>query len=252
MDPGYYVAAGSLNARSLQLDVLSNNLANVQSVGYKTERSFFSLFNKAASSLRQLPMSKPLNDGTLVAQRGLDMSQGPLQPTGRPFDVAIEGDGFLQLQTPRGVRLTRDGRLKLGKEGQLQALDGSPVLGKNGQPLVLDPALPDFSIGADGTLTQGTDASNQQVVGQLELKAFRDPSRMNRVGNLRFEPGGEPEVPCTATVAQGNLEQSGVDIAACMVDMVRINRLFEMSLKVASTISNDLDQRATNDLTGMR
>lgn len=252
MDPGYYVAAGSLNARSLQLEVVSNNLANAQSVGYKSERSYFTIFNKAAASLRNLPLSKDLNDGTVIAQRGLDMSQGATRFTGRSFDLAIEGDGFFVVQTAQGNRLTRDGRMKLGKDGQLQALDGNPILGKNGQPIQVDATLPQLTIGADGTVSQGNSTQDQKVVGQLDLKAYANPSALVRLGALRFDPSGQAEKPPQATVAQGYLEESGVDIAACMVDMVRINRLFEMSLKVASTISNDLDSRATNDLTGLR
>jgi flagellar basal-body rod protein FlgF len=252
MDPGYYVAAGSLNARSVQLEVLANNLANVQTVGYKKEQTFFSTFNKAAASLRKLPLTKDVNDGTVLAQRGVDMSQGATQSTGRAFDLAIEGNGFFVIQTPQGNRLTRDGRLKLGKDGQLQALDGSPVLGKNGQFITLDPSLPRMLVAADGTISQGTDQQNQKVVGQLGLKNYANPSSMTRVGNLRFDPGTQAEVAATGTLAQGYLEQSGVDVAACMVEMIRINRLFEMSLKVASTLTNDFDSRATNDLAGLR
>lgn len=252
MDPGYYVAAGSLNARSVQLDVLANNLANSQSVGYKGERTFFSIFNKAAGSARKLPMSKDLNDGTVLAQRGLDMTQGALQPTGRPFDLAIEGDAFFVVQTPRGNRLTRDGRMKVNQDGQLQALDGSPLLGKNGQPITLDPSQSQFFVGPDGTISQGVEPQDQRVVGQLDLKAYADPSALERVGHLRFDPGRQVERATSATVHQGHLEQSGVDIAACMVEMIRINRLFEMSQKVASTLSNDLDARAVNDLAGLR
>jgi flagellar basal body rod protein FlgG len=252
MDPGYYVAAGSLNARSFQLEVLSNNLANAQTVGYKKEQTYFSIFNKAAASLRNLPMSKDVNDGTVLAQRGLDMTQGPTQYTGRDFDLAIEGDAFFVVRTPQGNRLTRDGRLKIGKEGQIQAMDGSPLLGKNGQPITLDGTLSGMSVAADGTVSQGTGPQDQKVLGQLELKAYANPSALTRTGNLRFDAGSQPEAPPKAAINQGNLEQSGVDIAACMVEMIRINRLFEMSLKVASTISNDLDARATSDLAGLR
>ncbi len=252
MDPGYYVAAGSLNARSFQLEVLSNNLANAQTVGYKKEQTYFSIFNKASASLRNLPRTKDVNEGTVLAQKGMDMSQGSLQSTGRDFDLAIEGDAFFVVRTPQGNRLTRDGRLKIGREGQLQAMDGSPLLGKNGQPISLDTTLPGMSVSQDGSISQGTGPLDQKVIGQLDLKAYADPSALTRVGNLRFDPGTQAEVPSRATVAQGNLEQSGVDIAACMVEMIRINRLFEMSLKVASTISNDLDARATGDLAGQR
>ena len=247
-----YSSASGMQSQQLNLDTISNNLANAQTVGYKKEHTYFSIFNKASASLRKLPHTKDVNDGTVLAQRGIDMSQGATKPTGRNLDLAIEGDAFFVVQTAQGPRLTRDGRLKLGKDGQLQAMDGNPMLGKNGQPIVLDESLPQMTVGADGTISQGTTSQDQKVVGQLDLKAYAEPSALVRSGALRFDPTGQAETSPKATVAQGYLEQSGVDIAACMVEMIRINRLFEMSLKVASAISNDLDARATNDLAGIR
>src|SRR5512145_813867 len=124
MDPAYYVAASSLNARSFQLETLSNNLANSNTVGYKTERSFFSLFNKAQASSRNLPLTKHVNDGTVLAERGVDFAQGTLYPTKRSLDLAVDGNAFLVVQAPEGVRVTRDGRLQIGPDGQIQSADG--------------------------------------------------------------------------------------------------------------------------------
>jgi flagellar basal body rod protein FlgG len=247
MDPAYYVAAGSLKARSFHLETLSNNLANTNTVGYKTERSFFSVFNKARGSSRNLPLTPSVNDGTVLAQRGMDFSQGPSKPTGRNLDLAIEGNAFFMIQTPQGPRATRDGRFQLGPKGEIQTLDGSPVLGKNGQPLKINPTGGAFTFGLDGTLQQ-----DQTVLGQLDLKAYKTPAALPRTGSNRYDPTGVEEAPATATVTQGYLEQSGVDVASTMVDMIRINRLFEMSMKVASTITNDLDARSINDIAAAR
>ncbi len=247
MDPAYYVAAGSLKARSFHLETLSNNLANSNTVGYKTERSFFSVFNKARSSGRNLPLSQAVNDGTVLAQRGMDFSQGTSKPTGRNLDLAIEGNAFFMIQTPQGPQATRDGRFQLGPKGELQALDGASVLGKNGQPLQINPEGGAFTVGPDGTLQQG-----QTVLGRLDLRAYKTSSALPRMGSNRYDPTGLQEAPATATVSQGYLEQSGVDVASTMVDMIRLNRLFEMSLKVASTITNDLDARSINDIAAAR
>ena len=243
MDPGYYVAAGSLKARSFQLDVVANNLANAATVGYKPDQAFFAVFNKAGGSGRKLPLSGYLNDGVVFAETGVVTEQGSLRATGRPLDLAMEGNAFLTIQTPAGVRVTRDGRLQLGKDGQLQAMDGNPVLGKNGQPILVDPKNGNVSVTTDGTVSQ-----KEQVLGQLDLKAFEKAGSLKRTGALRFDPAGATEAPIKGTVTQGHLEQSGVDAASTMVEMIRLNRLFELSMKVASTISNDLDARSINDV----
>lgn len=243
MDPAYYVAAGSLKARSYQLDVVSNNLANADTVGYKGERSFFTIYNKAAAEGRGLPLTKHVNHGTIFVTKGMDFSQGTLKTTGRKLDLAISGDGFFMVKTPEGNRATRDGRFQLGKDGQITALDGAPLLGKDGLPITVDPAAGTFEVLADGTVQQGAN-----TVGEIGLKAFARTSELNRTGANRYEPGDNKEVPPTGTINQGTLEQSGVDVASCMMDMIRINRLFEMSMKVASTLANDLDARSISDV----
>ncbi len=247
MDPAYYVAAGSLKARSFHLDTLSNNLANANTVGFKSEQTFFSIFNKAQASSRNLPLTKYVNDGTVLAQRGMDFSQGANKATGRNLDLAIEGNAFFMIQTPQGVQATRDGRFQLGAKGQLQALDGSPVLGKNGSNIQIDSQKAAFSVAPDGTISQGI-----EVLGQLDLRAYKNPVALARMGANRYDPTGLQDAPATATVSQGYLEQSGVDMATAMVDMIRLNRLFELSLKVASTLSNDMDARSINDIASGR
>ena len=122
-------------------------------------------------------------------------------------------------------------------------MDGNPVLGKNGQPIVIDPKNGNVSISADGSVSQ-----KEQVLGQLDLKAFEKAGSLRRTGALRFDPTGATEAPLKGTVTQGHLEQSGVDAASTMVEMIRLNRLYELSLKVASTLSNDLDSRSINDV----
>lgn len=243
MDPAYYVAAGSLKARSFQLDVISNNLANAATTGYKPEKSFFSVFNKAKDSGRGLPLSGYLNDGTVLASKGTDFSQGTLKSTGRSMDLALEGPGFFMVQTPSGVLATRNGNLTMSKTGALQTLDGYAVMGKNGRPITLDPTNTAFTVLADGTVMQG-----QEAAGQIDLRDYTQPDRLQRMGNTTFDPSGSPVKAATATVVQGSLEQSGVDMATCMIDMIRLQRIFDMSTKVASTITNDMDARSISDV----
>lgn len=243
MDPAYYVAAGSLKARSFQLEVVANNLANSATVGYKPDRAFFSVFNKAKESGRRLPLSGPLNDGVVFGETGVITDQGTLRPTARNLDMALQGEGFFLVRTPQGVRATRDGRFQMGVDGILQALDGSPVLGKNGQTITLDPKGGELTVTPDGGLSQGGNA-----LVALDIKSYENAGALPRVGNLRFDPTNAKELPTKATVQAGVLEQSSVDMPSAMVEMIRLNRLFELSMKVASTLSNDLDARSINDI----
>jgi len=243
MDPAYYVAAGSLKARAYQLDTISNNLANSATVAYKPEKSFFAIFNKAAADGRGLPLSGYLNDGTVLASRGTDFSQGTLKPTGRTMDLALEGSGFFLIRSSAGVQATRDGRMTMGKGGQLTTLDGAAVLGKNGQPITLDPTNPGFTVLADGTVQQGAETR-----GQINIQDYANPDVLQRAGANRFDTAGAIPKASQATVTQGSLEQSGVDMATCMIDMIRMNRLYDMSMKVASTITNDMDARSISDV----
>ena len=242
MDPAYYVAAGSLKARSFQLDLVSNNLANAATVGYKPEKSFFSVYNKAKAAGRGLPLTPYVDDGTVMAQTGVDFAQGAQRSTGRNLDLSIEGNAFFMIRTPQGIQATRDGQFQIGKGGQLEAMDGSPLMGKNSLPIQIDPAAGAVKVLADGSVQQA-----ENTVGQLDLQAFANPGSLQRAGANRFLPSGA-QAASSATVIQGSLEQSSVDISTCMIDMIRLNRLFEMSMKVASTITNDMDAKSISDI----
>jgi flagellar basal body rod protein FlgG len=243
VDPAYYVAAGSVKARSYQLELVANNLANSSTVGYKPEKSFFSVYNKAKAEGRGLPLTRYVDDGTVLAESGTDFSQGTLRKTGRTLDLALQGNGFFVVQTAKGPRATRDGQFQMGKDGQVTAMDGSPLLGKNNRPIQLDPAGGAVTVLADGTVMQGAEA-----VGEIQLKAYANSNALKREGVNRYDPAGGGDAAASATVSQGCLEDSGVDLATCMIDMIRLNRLFEMSMKVASTIVNDMDARSISDI----
>jgi len=242
VDPAYYVAAGSLKARSFQLDLVSNNLANAATVGYKPERSFFSVYNKAKADGHGLPLTPYVDDGTIVAQSGVDFSQGVARTTGRSLDLAIEGNAFFLVKTAQGIQATRDGRFQIGANGQLQALDGAVLMGKNSLPIQIDPEGGPVKVLADGSVQQG-----ENNPGQIDLQAFANPGALQRAGANRFSASGD-RTATAATVTQGALEQSSVDLSSCMIDMIRLNRLFEMSMKVASTVANDMDAKSISDI----
>jgi flagellar basal body rod protein FlgG len=225
------------------MDIVSNNLANAATVGYKPERTFFSVYNKAKDEGRGLPLTPYVNDGSIIAQSGIDFSQGSARTTGRSLDLAIDGNAFFMIRTPQGIQATRDGRFMIGKNGQLTTQDGYPVLGNNNLPIPIDPAGGPVAVLADGTVQQG-----DATPGQIALRAVANPSALTRLGANRYDLTGSTTAPANATVTQGALEQSGVDMASCMIDMVRLNRMFEMSMKVASTVTNDMDEKCITDI----
>lgn len=247
MDPAYYVAASSLKARSMQLEVVSNNLANSDRIGYKPEMTFMSVFNKASKEGRNLPLDRYVNDGTVLANRGVDMRTGNMKPTTRELDLATDGNAFFPVQTPQGLRVTRDGRFQLGPTGRIESLDGNPLLGKNGQPIQTVPFAGKVQILEDGTVQQAG-----ETLARIDMRAYKEPHRLLRTGDTRFDPTGLEAAPAKGKVLQGYLEESSADVPTAMIDMIRLNRLFEMSMKVASTLTNDLDARSINDIAMQR
>ena len=109
--------------------------------------------------------------------------------------------------------------------------------------IAIDPAGGPVKVLADGSVQQG-----DTTAGQIDLQAFANPSTLQRAGSNRFTTAGATPAAATGTVVQGSLEQSSVDLSSCMVDMIRLNRLFEMSMKVASTITNDMDAHSISDV----
>ncbi len=146
-----------------------------------------------------------MDDGTLIAQSGVDFSQGVTKTTKRSLDLAIEGNGFFMVKTPQGTQATRDGRFQIGTNGQLQALDGATLMGKNNLPIQIDPAGGPVQVGTDGTVQQG-----ETTAGQIDLQAFANPGSLQRAGANRFIPSG-PQAAVTATRHPGRpgAEQRG-------------------------------------------
>jgi flagellar basal body rod protein FlgG len=242
MDPAYYVAAGSLKARAYHLDVVANNLANADTVGYKTERAFFTIFNKAKDYRRHLPLTQYVNEGTIYPQKDLSFEQGPTKLTQRELDLALEGNAFFSIQTPQGMLLTRDGRFTLGTGGELMTLDGHLVMGRNGA-ITLSRTGGAPLVRSDGAIFQ-----DDNFIDQLDLKSYADTAPIERAGWGRFTPGDAEEGEVTGRVLQGYLEQSATNMPNAMVEMIRLNRLFEMSQKIASTLANDLDARSISSI----
>jgi len=210
------------------LAVISNNLANVNTNGFKGDQT---LFEEYLTSGAHEDNFKPADRRvSYVQDRGIfhDLTQGALQKTSNPLDVAISGDGFLTVQTAGGERYTRDGNLQVNSTGQLVTNSGDAVLGTSG-PIVFQPTDHDINIAQDGTITvvQGNSRTDS-IRGKLRLVSFSDAQKLRKEGsNLYSVPAGvEAKADTGSTVRQGFIEKSNVNSVAEMSRMIEVTRAY--------------------------
>jgi flagellar basal-body rod protein FlgF len=232
MDPLLISAASGMKARMESLDMLANNMANTGTVGFKTDKEFYGLYEQ------QLPV---------IQQQWTDFSQGTLTPTGNALDLALVGQGFFALNSPGGIVYTRNGQFQLSKSNQLQTADGytlRDILNK-GQPITVDPTQP-IDIGKDGVVQQ-----SGETVGQIEISAIDSPSQaLSKLGSSYFAYSTQPAQvnPDPATeVHQGAVEQSNVPAADSAVRLISVMRQFEM-LQKAMLVGADMDKQAVEEV----
>ena len=221
-----------------QMDVVANNVANVNTSGYKADKSLFQEYLKSGAHEdnfvgRDRNVSYVQDSGTFK-----DFSQGPTEQTKNPLDVAVDGGGFLVVQTPAGERYTRDGGLQVNNQGQLVTAAGNPVLGNSG-PIVFQPTDHDVSIAADGNITVLEGINRIDAVrGKLRLVSFADAQKLLKEGNNLYAAGTAAAQPDTASkVRQGFVEKSNVNSVAEMSRMIEVTRTY-------TQISNLLQQQS--------
>jgi flagellar basal body rod protein FlgG len=231
-------AASGMRSRMQSLDLLANNLANVETGGYKADREFYSVYSSAEAEavdrneIAELPV---------IQKQWTDLSPGSLQPTYNPFDLAVDGEGMFAIRTARGIRYTRNGSFRLSPAGVLTTADGSPVGSVNGRPIALDRNLP-FSVAADGTVQQAGGTA-----GRILIQSF-DATSLAREGGSYFVPvAGVTPKPALGSIVQGKVERSNVSAAESAVRLVEITRQFEM-LQKAATVGGDLNRKAIEEV----
>src|SRR5260221_1344055 len=199
MNYGLYSIFLGMRSRQNTLEAQANNIANASTAGFKAERLIYSsVAAKNGSGDKQ-----NLVVGVSTSS-GIDFSEGSIQQTGRSMDVAIEGDGFFQIQTPRGVRYTRAGNLTTNAEGQLVTKNGALVVGDSGP----------ITISKDGELAIGQDGSlsvAEQVSDKLKIVRFNNPAAaLTKEGDALFAATGaeQPQESVDAKIVQGSLENS--------------------------------------------
>lgn len=228
-----------MRARMESLELLANNLANVETGGYKADREFYSLFTSADATAD--PLSGSSTTLPVIQRHWTDQAQGELRTTGNPLDVALDGPGFFGVQTARGIRYTRNGSFRVSPQGQLTTADGSRLRAVGGGAITIDSALP-VQIEQDGSVKQGS-----QTVAQLEVVSFGDGEIEKEGANYFLAAGGAQPKPSKARVQQGRLEGSNVGSAESAVRLVAIMRQFEM-LQKAVSIGNDFNKHAIEEV----
>jgi flagellar basal-body rod protein FlgF len=211
-----------------QMDVVANNVANMNTTGFKAQRTLFEEYlSPRAHEDNFVGRDRRVS---YVQDRATfhDFSSGPLEQTKNPLDVAIDGNAFLVVQTPAGERYTRDGALQINNQGQLVTASGNQVLGTNG-PIVFQPTDKEVSIAADGNISvlEGT-STVDSLRGKLRLVSFANAQQLMKEGsNLYVAAAGVAAQPDTkAQIRQGYVEKSNVNSVMEMTRMIDVTRAY--------------------------
>lgn len=254
MNRALRTAATGMVGQQMNVDIIANNLANVNTTGFKKSRPEFqdlmyqtlrTTGATAGAGIRQ-PMEVQVGNGAVPVATPKDFTQGDIAPTNNPLDVAIQGEGFFQIRRPDGTfAYTRDGTLKMSSDGMLVTAQGYIV-----EPgLSLPGETTSVSIARDGTIeaTAVGDAAPVKV-GQVELAKFVNPAGLHAVGNNLFVETPASGAPMTGGAGsegfgelhQGYLESSNVDVVEEMVSMIVAQRAYEINSKTIKTVEDML------------
>lgn len=251
MHAALWVSKTGLDAQQTDISVISNNLANASTIGYKKSRAVFEdlLYQNinqpggVSSQNTELPAGLMLGAGTKVVATQKEFSQGNLQSTQNPLDMMIEGDGFFEVQLPDGdTAYTRNGQFMLDEDGQIV----TPGSGYPVQPVItIPPDAKSITVSAEGEVSVRLPGQAENaVVGQLNMSNFINPQGLEPMGqNMYRETGvsgaavqGTPGLDGLGTVRQGALETSNVNVTEELVNLIESQRVYEMNSKVISAV----------------
>ncbi|MDO5293283.1 MAG: flagellar basal-body rod protein FlgF [bacterium] len=246
MVKGLYSAYTGLLSEQKRLDIVSNNVANAATVGYKKEGVTNQAFGELlAIKTKDASVDQSIGSmslGTKLGEVYTNYDQGSLQETGNTFDLAVSGNGFFQVAVAdkngnETTKYTRDGSFKLDSNGYILDSDGNHLIGENGYVQVPD---------TNGTIAidaSGAVYCNNVQVDTIELKDFEDYNYLKKYGNNLYDAvDGAEEKDASGNVLQGYLEQSNVQTVEEMVNMITITRAYETNQKVMNTMDSMLDK----------
>ena len=242
---GIYTAATGMIAETIRTDTIANNLANVNTSGYKKDitvnKDFSTMLIHRINDGKGAPAIGHLGIGTAVDEIATSHAPGPVRPTGNKLDVAIAGKGFFVIATPNGERYTRDGSFTRNVQGELVTQDGYRVSGANG-PILIPDIANRIDIAPDGRVL-----ADDVEVGSLNIVQFQNEKQLLKQGaNLYIANGADPQT-VTGQIEQGYLEQSNVNVVAEMVNLIAAYRAYEVSSKTVQAQDQMLD-KAVNEV----
>jgi len=254
-----WTAATGMAAQSLNVDVISNNISNVNTTGFKRGRANFqdlmyqqikSPGSEASAAGTQVPTGIQIGLGVKATSVSSIFSEGSFQQTNNPLDLTIQGRGFFQVQLPNGdTAYTRDGKFSIDSQGQLVTQNGDPVL-----PSITIPTdAQSIHISADGTISAIQAGGIQTVLGQIQIADFINPAGLSHMGSNLFQVSnasgeaviGNPTENGLGSIGQGMLEMSNVSMVEEMVNLIAGQRAYEMNSK-AIQAADQMLQTANN------
>jgi flagellar basal-body rod protein FlgF len=228
-----------------EMDVVANNIANLNTTGFKSDGAVFEQFiSPTARADNFLAADRPVS---FVQDRAtwINLSQGPLERTGNSLDVAIDGRGFLVVQTPAGERYTRNGGMQINNNGELVTSEGYQVLGEAG-PITFQPKDRNITISEDGTISvrEGNVAATESQRGQLRVVRFDQPGRLQKDGASTFKASADvtPQADKISRVIQGTIEKSNVRSVMEMTRMIEVTRSYT---QIAAMLAQQADLQRT-------
>jgi flagellar basal-body rod protein FlgF len=241
LNSGYYAACAGLRTQTQALDLIANNLANVNTTGFRGQEPTFRSLLAGGWSAGSNPLNRAANDFNVLGGSRLDLTAGNLQATGNPLDLGLEGDGFFVVKTNAGTRYTRNGNFQVSPKGQLITAQGDPVLSEKG-PVIVPGG--EVAISADGTLSV-----NGAVADKLRIVDFPPGTALTSEGASYYSAPDAAARPAAGVyVRQGMLESSNVNAVGAMVDLISVQRHADMMQRALSAYYNEFNRVATSDL----
>ena len=236
MDAASYIAASGMKSAYRAIEIATNNLANVTSPGFKADRPFYRLLQDQVEQL----------SGSRLAGTRTDHSPGSLKMTGNPLDLAIDGEGFFAIRTGNGIRYTRDGNFTMTQAGELVTQEGNQVLDDRNQPIILtsQTGVPnEIAVSREGdVLVDGN------ITAKLGIYRFADQAALLKEGSLNFSTDAAPQRVVNPEIEQGVLEQSNVNAISAMIDLLEMQRIFDINQRAVYMVMNNINRKAITEI----